>query len=134
MGANLGIGGQVVNDNCIQCPFHGWLFNGETGQCVGKNIIILDHDGKPVMAKTIEYNDDFANADCKHVSWKEGSETPKQRKFATKEINTFIYVWIHSDPSVEPYFMMLNNEEWIAKYDNRGQTIHDIMCHIQDIP
>ncbi len=36
MGANLGIGGQVVNGNCIQCPFHGWLFNGETGQCVGK--------------------------------------------------------------------------------------------------
>jgi cholesterol 7-desaturase len=28
MGANLGIGGQVVNESCIQCPFHGWLFDG----------------------------------------------------------------------------------------------------------
>ena len=37
MGANLGVGGKVVNDNCVQCPFHGWLFNGETGQCVGKS-------------------------------------------------------------------------------------------------
>lgn len=39
MGANLGIGGQVVNETCIQCPFHGWLFDGETGQCVGKKYI-----------------------------------------------------------------------------------------------
>ncbi len=35
MGANLSIGGQVVNETCIQCPFHGWLFDGKTGQCVG---------------------------------------------------------------------------------------------------
>ena len=28
MGANLGIGGEVVNSNCIMCPFHGWLYNG----------------------------------------------------------------------------------------------------------
>jgi nitrite reductase/ring-hydroxylating ferredoxin subunit len=26
----------VVNDNCVQCPFHGWLYDGRTGQCVGK--------------------------------------------------------------------------------------------------
>ena len=30
MGANLGVGGQVVNESCIQCPFHGWQFDGET--------------------------------------------------------------------------------------------------------
>ena len=35
LGANLGIGGKVVNDKCIQCPFHGWLYDGETGVCVG---------------------------------------------------------------------------------------------------
>lgn len=28
MGVHLGIGGKVVNKNCIQCPFHGWLYNG----------------------------------------------------------------------------------------------------------
>lgn len=37
MGADLSVGGTVINDTCIQCPFHGWLFDGETGQCVGKN-------------------------------------------------------------------------------------------------
>ena len=35
LGANLGIGGKVVNEKCIQCPFHGWLYDGETGVCVG---------------------------------------------------------------------------------------------------
>lgn len=25
---------QVVDDNCIRCPFHGWIFSGETGECV----------------------------------------------------------------------------------------------------
>ena len=33
MGANLGAGGQVKGD-CIECPFHGWQFRGEDGQCV----------------------------------------------------------------------------------------------------
>ena len=36
LGANVGIGGQVVvesGDDCIQCPFHGWRFAGSDGQC-----------------------------------------------------------------------------------------------------
>lgn len=46
MGANLGIGGTVINEKCIQCPFHGWLYDGSTGDCV-------DYDGKPVKGKSI---------------------------------------------------------------------------------
>ena len=34
MGANLGLGGKVKHGNCIECPFHGWLFDGATGQAV----------------------------------------------------------------------------------------------------
>lgn len=33
LGANLAVGGRVVG-NCIECPFHGWQFNGEDGKCV----------------------------------------------------------------------------------------------------
>lgn len=36
LGANLGVGGKVVNNDCVECPFHGWLYDGKTGQCVGK--------------------------------------------------------------------------------------------------
>ena len=28
LGANLGMGGKVINKKCIQCPFHGWLYDG----------------------------------------------------------------------------------------------------------
>lgn len=35
MGAHLGVGGEVVNETCIQCPFHGWLYDGKSGHCVG---------------------------------------------------------------------------------------------------
>ena len=40
MGAHLGVGGEVINGNCVQCPFHGWLYNLETGQCVGNQFEI----------------------------------------------------------------------------------------------
>ncbi len=32
LGANLGIGGKV-RGNCIECPFHGWQFDGHSGKC-----------------------------------------------------------------------------------------------------
>ena len=31
LGAHLGVGGKVAGE-CITCPFHGWQFQGETGQ------------------------------------------------------------------------------------------------------
>ena len=34
LGANMSVLGKVINDNCIQCPFHGWTFRGEDGLCV----------------------------------------------------------------------------------------------------
>ena len=33
LGADVTAGGRVLGD-CIECPFHQWLFNGETGKCV----------------------------------------------------------------------------------------------------
>ncbi len=33
LGANLAVGGRVVDNNCVQCPFHGWIFSAETGKC-----------------------------------------------------------------------------------------------------
>ena len=34
LGANLACGGKVVDD-CVQCPFHEWKFNGDSGAVEG---------------------------------------------------------------------------------------------------
>lgn len=44
MGANLGVGGKVKHTKCIECPFHGWTFEGGTGLCVNSSAL----DPKPV--------------------------------------------------------------------------------------
>jgi phenylpropionate dioxygenase-like ring-hydroxylating dioxygenase large terminal subunit len=33
LGAHLAVGGRVEGD-CIRCPFHGWTFDGGSGECV----------------------------------------------------------------------------------------------------
>lgn len=33
LGAHLGVGGSVEG-NAIRCPFHAWLFDGDSGQCL----------------------------------------------------------------------------------------------------
>ena len=33
LGADVTAGGRVLGD-CIECPFHQWRFDGETGKCV----------------------------------------------------------------------------------------------------
>jgi nitrite reductase/ring-hydroxylating ferredoxin subunit len=33
LGAHLAVGGRV-EDGCIRCPFHGWKFDGGSGECV----------------------------------------------------------------------------------------------------
>lgn len=52
IGANLGIGGKVVNEKCIQCPFHGWMYDGTTGA-------LVDYDGKQVQTMNVRYNDEI---------------------------------------------------------------------------
>jgi len=49
LGANLGINGTVVHDRCIQCPFHAWIFDGKTGNCV------IGKDYKQKEATVYEY-------------------------------------------------------------------------------
>lgn len=66
LGANISIGG-VVKGNCIQCPFHGWCFEGYTGTCVD----IPYSDTVPQFAKIKSWN--------------------------SLEINGRIYVWYHAE-------------------------------------
>ena len=42
IGAHLGEGGRVVDD-AVRCPFHGWQYNGETGECTHIPYLSLIH-------------------------------------------------------------------------------------------
>jgi len=103
LGANLGIGGRVVG-NCIECPFHGWQFNGQDGKCTTV----------PYANKTPQFA---------HVqSW------------PVTEANGFIFIWYHTEkdePSWQvPLIAEIESNAWIY----RGRTQHQINCHIQEIP
>lgn len=100
LGANLGIGGQVVG-NCLQCPFHGWVFRGEDGKCA-----------------KIPYSDkipDFAQT----------------KAWPCIEKNSTIYIWYHAEgiePTWTPDDIEeIGNGTWTY----RGVTQHTINAHIE---
>jgi phenylpropionate dioxygenase-like ring-hydroxylating dioxygenase large terminal subunit len=49
LGAHIGVGGRVEGE-CIRCPFHGWLFDGESGRCT--EVPYDDVDFVPQRART----------------------------------------------------------------------------------
>lgn len=112
MGAHLGVGGKVRYDTCIECPFHGWTFDGETGSCVltnGKNKIIR-------IADTFKYEDvkrctplsTDGNRDT-YLKCTNGQQEVRLKKYICRELNGSILVWYHSNaklreiPLYEPF-------------------------------
>ncbi|XP_072310932.1 cholesterol 7-desaturase nvd [Eucyclogobius newberryi] len=103
LGANLAVGGRVVG-NCIECPFHGWQFEGSDGKCA-----------------KVPYSDkvpDFARV----------------RRWPCAEVNGQIYLWFHCDgvePQWDvPEQEEISRGEWVY----RGRTEHYVSAHIQEIP
>ena len=69
----------------------------------------------------VEYNDDMGSAGCKGVEWKHGQEeNARLRKYHVRELNGFIYVWLHVDENKEPEFEIPCVEQWQKKLSNRG--------------
>lgn len=113
MGAHLGIGGKVKHNNCIECPFHGWMFDGETGNCVlsgGENRIVR-------TAESFEYNDvercipviDENDPKVVYLRRTNEQQDVRLKTYVCREINGSIVVWYHSDdklrehPLYEPF-------------------------------
>jgi phenylpropionate dioxygenase-like ring-hydroxylating dioxygenase large terminal subunit len=74
LGAHLGVGGRVDGDT-IQCPFHGWRFDGGSGQCV------------EVPYDEVDFIPKRANA----------------RAYPTLERNHMIWAWHHLEGG-EPFY------------------------------
>ena len=113
MGANLGIGGRVRYNTCIECPFHGWTFDGETGDCVlsgVENRIIRTADKYEYYdvekCTSVSNDDNTTNLYLRKVS---GQEEIKLKRYTCRELNGSILVWYHSNeelrenPLYEPF-------------------------------
>lgn len=74
LGAHRAVGGRVEGD-CLRCPFHGWKFDGESGDCV-----------------EIPYGDMKAIPSKAHG-----------RSYPTLERNHMIWAWHHSKGG-EPFY------------------------------
>ncbi|XP_015181168.1 PREDICTED: cholesterol 7-desaturase [Polistes dominula] len=102
LGANMGEGGRVRGE-CLECPFHKWLFCGDNGRC-------LD----------IPYTEKVPNF-VKTKSWR------------CCEVNKIIFVWYHAEsatPDWQPQsHEKISNGSW--RFQGRNEFI--INCHIQDI-
>lgn len=128
-GANLGIGGQVKHKSCVQCPFHGWLFDGTTG-----NLVV----GETLKAKKVdfyEYNEKIGTCqiDKDQMLRKTGSGPVNIRKYPVREINGYIYVWLHTDPSAEPNYFPLDLSDVEQRLLYKGVSMNRIYAHCQDI-
>ncbi|KAI9563174.1 hypothetical protein GHT06_010632 [Daphnia sinensis] len=107
LGAHLGIGGRVVGD-CIECPFHGWQFNGHDGKCT-----------------SIPYSKGKVPSNARVKKW------------PTHEVNGFIFVWYHaeSDKMLEPEWTVPELDEISSgRWHYRGRTEYKVNVHIQEIP
>ena len=74
LGAHLAVGGRV-EEGCLRCPFHGWKFDGETGQCV-----------------------DIPYGDVARIPPK-----ARARSYPTLERNHMVWAWYHATGG-EPFY------------------------------
>ncbi|ONH49684.1 (2Fe-2S)-binding protein [Frankia sp. CcI49] len=118
LGAHLGVGGKVV-DGSLQCPFHGWRFDGASGACVE-----VPYDDNPHIPRT-------ATA----------------RSYPVVERNHMIWAWHHlecKEPTVEvPDVPEFHDADWlpiVAKdfeiatccqemAENNVDTVHFLYVH-----
>lgn len=102
VGANLGVGGRVRGD-CIQCPFHGWCFDGQTGQCTE----IPYSEKVPSFAKT--------------------------KVWTCVEVNGLILVWYDAEGREPNFHIDQYEEIKSKQWTYRGRIVHYVNTHIEEI-
>ncbi|CAG9336309.1 unnamed protein product [Blepharisma stoltei] len=132
MGANLAEGGKVKFTKGLQCPFHGWIFDGSTGNCV------TGPDMKPKELDKYAYTEVVNDAGVKLPMPKLCcKEQVKVKKWQVREMFGFIFVWYHAienlriaPPSYEP----LDISDFTKRLSYRGHSINKVKSFIQDVP
>ncbi|CAK66954.1 unnamed protein product (macronuclear) [Paramecium tetraurelia] len=127
MGANLGIGGQVKFRSCIECPFHGWTFDGKSGLCVNSEQL------EPKIVTTYCYPDIervTKNQKGEYIQ-KIAEGEVKIKTYLVKEVKGIVYVWLHSKEA-KPWYDVVSEES--DHLTLRAESINYVNCHIQEIP
>ena len=103
LGAHLGVGG-VVRGDCIECPFHGWQYDGETGQCT-----------------KIPYASKVPNF-------------AKVKVWPSMERNGYVFLWFDAEGRDPSYFIEEKEKVKRGQWVYKGRVTHYIPCHIEVIP
>lgn len=104
LGANLGSGGVVQGDN-IECPFHGWQFEGAEGKCTN-----------------IPYSPAAPPEQAHSKGWH------------TCETNGHIYMWFDADDQPPQWEVVRTKEIDEGEWYFHGWTEHEVKAHCQEMP
>ena len=129
MGANMGIGGKVKLNQCIQCPFHGWLFDGETGHSINANVLHKKETSQYEyfnVKKQENVNGDYLKK-CY-----DGNAT--QKKYIVKEVSGSVLIWYDSRPEFHDKVLYEPLVIDQTGMELRGTSNNYVKSHIQDIP
>lgn len=102
LGAHLGEGGRVIGD-AIRCPFHGWLFDGQSGRCT-----------------SIPY--------CERVPAKAAVKA-----WPVQEKNGMIFVWHHDRGEAPSWDFPLLPEIGHADWSEPRTFELEVPIHVQDM-
>lgn len=130
MGANLGLGGKVKNKTCIECPFHGWLYDGESGNCIGNN-------GKEAkICDVYEYHkiEDLQKSEDGSYFKKVGTKAAKVRTWVVKETHHQVFIWYHPEEEhrIKPLYELLDLKDY-CHLEYRGFGMNTLKNHIQEV-
>ncbi|XP_022103258.1 cholesterol 7-desaturase-like, partial [Acanthaster planci] len=100
LGANLAVGGKVTGE-CIECPFHGWAFQGEDGKCV-----------------KIAYTDKVP-------------DSIKVPTYRSLEINDMILLWFHAEGEEPSWYPPEIEKIKSGEVKFNGIFEAYVNCHIQ---
>jgi cholesterol 7-dehydrogenase len=125
MGANLGIDGQVTNEKCVRCPFHGWVFDGETGNCV-----VGSRTKEGISFEYVETDDGKCEFQEKHGA---KPEKVSIKKYTVMEKCGFMFAWFDCSGQGIPPYEPLDITEYTNKLSYRGTSKNVVSSHVQDV-
>jgi len=138
LGANMALGGKVIGCN-LECPFHGWQFNG-SGACTHIPYS-PSFNSTTINSSTTNPSTTNSSTNTKDGTTNNRKQYIKTKSYTVKEINQQILIWFdcgdsgnNGDEEIKPYEVPVVtglNDGYLHCY---AEMKHYVNCHIQEIP